>query len=37
MIEMGIADKTLHRLIKYLTAEGWSAQKILDLIDKLTE
>ena len=34
--ENGIPDKTLNRLMKYLTEEGWSAEKILGLIVYLT-
>ena len=33
----GIPDKTLNRLMRYLTEEGWSAEKILDMIVYLTK
>ena len=33
----GIPDKTLNRLMKYLTQKGWSAVEILDLIHFLTK
>ena len=35
--EMGLNDKTVQRLREYLLAEGWTAEKILDLFDYLTK
>lgn len=37
MDEMGLNDKTVQRLREYLLAEGWTAEKILDLFDYLTK
>ena len=37
MEEMGLNDKTVQRLREYLLAEGWTAEKILDLFDYLTK
>lgn len=34
---MGLTEKTIQRLRKYLLALGWTAEQILDLLDYITK
>ncbi|MDE6667668.1 MAG: hypothetical protein K2K38_04905 [Clostridia bacterium] len=36
-MDMGVTDKTVQRLKEYLLNEGWTAEKILDLLDFITK
>ena len=35
-MEENLTDKAIQRLMEYLQKEGWTAEKILDLIDYIT-
>lgn len=35
--EMSLSDKAIQRLREYLLNEGWTAEKILDLLDYITK
>ena len=37
MEEMSLSDKAIQRLKEYLTAQGWNAQQILNLLDYITK
>lgn len=36
-IFIGLSEKAIQRLREYLLAEGWTAEKILDLLDYITK
>lgn len=35
--EMSLSDKAIQRIREYLLNEGWTAEKILDLLDYITK